>query len=294
MSTACRSRAATAAPAWRRWWSTASFDLAAFRKHLASSLPDYARPLFLRIRGEMDVTSTFKQKKIDFVAQGFDPGSTADPIYFDDPSQRGLRADRSPTARSHSRRRGRRLLTAAACGSAGLPAQPRIVAFWRAAGPENGSARTPLSTARSRRGSWPPMRPPPPAPRGLGEPRPRARSRSCSCSISSRATCFAASARAFATDPLAARSRTAPSRMASTAPNPPSAFSSTCRSAFGDPPTRSAVSRSRRPARPTGKYAEIHADIIRRFGRFPHRNAVLGRATTPEEQAFLDAGGFAG
>jgi uncharacterized protein (DUF924 family) len=42
------------------------------------------------------------------------------------------------------------------------------------------------------------------------------------------------------------------------------------------------------------KYAEIHADIIRRFGRFPHRNAVLGRATTPEEQAFLEAGGFAG
>jgi uncharacterized protein (DUF924 family) len=42
------------------------------------------------------------------------------------------------------------------------------------------------------------------------------------------------------------------------------------------------------------KYAEIHADIIRRFGRFPHRNAVLGRATTPHEQVFLDAGGFAG
>ena len=42
------------------------------------------------------------------------------------------------------------------------------------------------------------------------------------------------------------------------------------------------------------KWAEIHADIIRRFGRFPHRNAALGRATTPEEQAFLDGGGFAG
>ena len=42
------------------------------------------------------------------------------------------------------------------------------------------------------------------------------------------------------------------------------------------------------------KWAEIHADIIRRFGRFPHRNAVLGRVTTPEEQAFLDGGGFAG
>jgi uncharacterized protein (DUF924 family) len=42
------------------------------------------------------------------------------------------------------------------------------------------------------------------------------------------------------------------------------------------------------------KYAEEHADIIRRFGRFPHRNRILGRTTTPEEQAFLDAGGFAG
>ncbi|HLH91059.1 MAG TPA: DUF924 family protein [Xanthobacteraceae bacterium] len=42
------------------------------------------------------------------------------------------------------------------------------------------------------------------------------------------------------------------------------------------------------------KWAMIHADIIRRYGRFPHRNRVLGRATTPEEQAFLDGGGFAG
>ena len=42
------------------------------------------------------------------------------------------------------------------------------------------------------------------------------------------------------------------------------------------------------------KFAEIHADIIRRFGRFPHRNEVLGRATTAEERAFLDAGGFSG
>jgi uncharacterized protein (DUF924 family) len=42
------------------------------------------------------------------------------------------------------------------------------------------------------------------------------------------------------------------------------------------------------------KYAEQHAAIIRRFGRFPHRNALLGRPTTAEEQAFLDEGGFAG
>lgn len=42
------------------------------------------------------------------------------------------------------------------------------------------------------------------------------------------------------------------------------------------------------------KFAHEHADIIRRFGRFPHRNRVLGRATTPDEQAFFDARGSAG
>jgi len=42
------------------------------------------------------------------------------------------------------------------------------------------------------------------------------------------------------------------------------------------------------------KWAKLHEDIIRRFGRFPHRNKVLDRVTTPEEQAFLDEGGFAG
>ena len=42
------------------------------------------------------------------------------------------------------------------------------------------------------------------------------------------------------------------------------------------------------------RYAVLHRDIIERFGRFPHRNRVLGRATTAAEQAFLDAGGFAG
>jgi len=44
----------------------------------------------------------------------------------------------------------------------------------------------------------------------------------------------------------------------------------------------------------TLRWAIIHRDIIEKFGRFPHRNEVLGRTTTPEEQRFLDAGGFAG
>jgi uncharacterized protein (DUF924 family) len=42
------------------------------------------------------------------------------------------------------------------------------------------------------------------------------------------------------------------------------------------------------------RYAEIHEDIIRKFGRFPHRNQVLGRTTTDAEAAFLKSGGFAG
>ncbi|WP_090452538.1 DUF924 family protein [Dyella sp. OK004] len=41
-------------------------------------------------------------------------------------------------------------------------------------------------------------------------------------------------------------------------------------------------------------HAQSHQEIIRRFGRFPHRNPLLGRTSTPEEQAFLDQGGFAG
>lgn len=42
------------------------------------------------------------------------------------------------------------------------------------------------------------------------------------------------------------------------------------------------------------KYADIHLDIIARFGRFPHRNRSLGRASTDEELKFLADGGFAG
>lgn len=41
-------------------------------------------------------------------------------------------------------------------------------------------------------------------------------------------------------------------------------------------------------------HAIEHRDIIKQFGRFPHRNKILGRETTAEEQAFLEEGGFAG
>ncbi len=44
----------------------------------------------------------------------------------------------------------------------------------------------------------------------------------------------------------------------------------------------------------TLSHAQGHRDIVRRFGRFPHRNPILGRRMTPDEQSFLDNGGYAG
>ena len=58
-------------------------DLEAFHEHLVRSLPAYARPLFVRIRKTFDLTETFKQKKVDLIAEGFDVHRTNDPIYFD-------------------------------------------------------------------------------------------------------------------------------------------------------------------------------------------------------------------
>ena len=37
------------------------------------------------------------------------------------------------------------------------------------------------------------------------------------------------------------------------------------------------------------RFAEHHRELVRRFGRFPHRNAILGRGSTPEELAYLDS-----
>ncbi len=70
-------------------------DLAKLQDHLAAHLPEYARPVFLRIQSEIEVTGTFKQKKIDLVKEGFDPSATHDPIYFCDPRQKTfVRLDR--------------------------------------------------------------------------------------------------------------------------------------------------------------------------------------------------------
>jgi fatty-acyl-CoA synthase len=61
------------------------FDLDALRAHVHARLPPFARPVFLRLRASIDTTSTFKQRKIDLVREGFDPAVVREPLYFDDP-----------------------------------------------------------------------------------------------------------------------------------------------------------------------------------------------------------------
>jgi len=49
------------------------------------ALPSYARPIFLRLSPRIEVTGTFKQRKVDLVREGIDPSAIADPLYFLDP-----------------------------------------------------------------------------------------------------------------------------------------------------------------------------------------------------------------
>jgi len=71
---------------------TPEFDLAAFRQHLAARLPDYARPLFLRIVSAIEITGTFKLRKQDLALEGYDRAKVSDALYFDDRQQRAYTA----------------------------------------------------------------------------------------------------------------------------------------------------------------------------------------------------------
>ena len=63
---------------------SAEFEVGVLAEHLRASLPEYARPIFLRIIRQIEVTSTFKPKKHELVREGYDPGSTSDALYFYD------------------------------------------------------------------------------------------------------------------------------------------------------------------------------------------------------------------
>lgn len=59
-----------------------SFDPGAFRDHVERGLPAYARPLFVRVRAELEKTSTFKLQKVELQREGFDPARVPDTMYF--------------------------------------------------------------------------------------------------------------------------------------------------------------------------------------------------------------------
>jgi len=61
------------------------FDIKAFGEHVARELPPYAQPLFVRILPAMDTTGTFKVRKMDLAADGYDPAKVRGPLYFHDP-----------------------------------------------------------------------------------------------------------------------------------------------------------------------------------------------------------------
>lgn len=63
------------------------FDLDAFHVHVRTMLPDYARPVFIRLQAEIEATGTFKQRKVDLVKEGFDPQKIADRLFFSHPKK---------------------------------------------------------------------------------------------------------------------------------------------------------------------------------------------------------------
>ena len=78
----------------------ADFDLGEMYRHVTANLPDYARPVFLRLCPDLEITATFKQKHRRLIEEGYDPDLIADEIYFDDPSQQKyVRLDAALVAR---------------------------------------------------------------------------------------------------------------------------------------------------------------------------------------------------
>jgi fatty-acyl-CoA synthase len=61
-------------------------DLTALARQISVTLPDYARPVFLRVKPNLDVTGTFKHQKQELMREGFDPTTIADPLYVFDRS----------------------------------------------------------------------------------------------------------------------------------------------------------------------------------------------------------------
>ena len=66
--------------------ASSDFDVRTLTEKLSGSLPPYARPVFIRLQPEIEITGTFKQRKIDLVKEGFDPARIVLPLYWLDPA----------------------------------------------------------------------------------------------------------------------------------------------------------------------------------------------------------------
>jgi uncharacterized protein (DUF924 family) len=270
------------------------------RAHLIARLPDYARPLFVRIRGEIEMTTTFKQKKIDLVKQGFDPKTTEDAIYFNNPQTRAfVRLDPALYDRilaGEVKLSGGREEPVSPAPMTSQPAD--VLSLWRTAGPEKWFNKDDTfdadirarfltlyeSAAAGALTAWETHADGALALILVLDQFPR--------------NMFRGSARAFATDAMARgvadraiakgfdQSVGLPERRFFYLPFMHSEN-------LADQERCIALCKAAGDSEGVA-YAETHADIIRLFKRFPHRNEALGRGSSADEEAFLASGGFAG
>ncbi len=80
-------------------------DGAALYEFLARALPSYAAPVFIRIQPEVEITATFKLRKVDLQRDGYDPAKIRDPLFMRDDAARSyvpLTAERYRQLRSGS------------------------------------------------------------------------------------------------------------------------------------------------------------------------------------------------
>jgi uncharacterized protein (DUF924 family) len=172
-----------------------------------------------------------------------------------------------------------------------------VVDFWRQAGPKRWFAKNDAFDADFIARFAQPTRRPPAANSTTGWPTPKARSPCWCCSTSSRATPGATTRTCW--PPTARRSRWRRRRCEAgfdqqlEAVLRPFFYLPFMHSEVLAEQERSVALNAALDAN-TQRFAVLHRDIVARFGRFPHRNKLLGRESTAEEQKYLDEGGFSG
>jgi fatty-acyl-CoA synthase len=75
------------------------FEIKALKHKLDAELPDYAQPLFIRLQAAIETTGTFKYRKMDMVADGFDPERVREPLYYRQPEKGYLKLSKATYAK---------------------------------------------------------------------------------------------------------------------------------------------------------------------------------------------------